>query len=852
VAKLRHLSQAQGKSNRGKQLGPRERIDVLKLSKAQQRRLIPFGLEIQRLVAEEDILGSELDDDVIRRTARAFEKRPQEIRDALMQYRRYHETYKNQHPANAFAPFLPKQKPTDRKNTNKAAASPQQRVRRGIPIERMPELEQTYLRELADAITALIATEGEQASATSAAVHKLAYAFNLSLTRTTTALKRHAAYRATYPDEHPANAHTPELPPQGMPIALVAEPEQSRIIAFGNTIAALIEKQGDGQTPLPPGELAEAAKECNCTEDWISKSIARQRLYRIAYPDEPFHNAHTPRPVGRPKGRKVAPQVKDTIEKATTNKVWLSRNGRGGYDKVTRTLPRGKDVHSLVENVHGKVHSKRTTYRIIKDYKLANPARWVVVERGVEELQKHLPGLKGRVKGPGQRSQFDIRPFPTVVNYKGQICTVHGMWLIDDFTDYVPAWKLLPTKNVNTDGEVHTVDFTCKMARATIARACRQVQGRWRVYYADNGTQFNKALKKYMHFMVAAGEEPTALVPRRRRRPRGGGNVEVSLKLIDEFLRWRPAYINEKRYRTEKVPKSEIPLYEDFVADFAAFVHHWNHDPDPETNGPSRYALFEEGPKMLLSLPEPLALAMFACGSWRDQRDPRTEGDCWFRLDGTHYVALRTDPQMYKAFADCSAAGREIDIQVFEFDEQPRADDRIVLFSLDGEQTWDLAVPEGTRDLSRRKHTQNMIQVEQELERGEHADKEAFYRQVILDAVNGPLVFDALRRKKGFYRHHSAEQIQDGTNGGSEEEQPAASSPAEQLALPFNEAELGIVPQAREQKQDATPASSAPPQVAPTPPSLPPSQAASTPRPPIPNFIAKRQQRRQEQHDGEG
>jgi hypothetical protein len=434
MAKPRHLSKAT-RSNKGKRLGVRRRMDVTALTKKQQKELIAFALRIQALVEAED--RGELSDDTLLSAAAELRKKPWELRAAIKQFRNYHTTYRDQHPANAFTP-LPSnsaQQPTE-------------------PGDTLPESTADSARR---------------------------------------------------------------RPTKGTPIALIPEPEQSHIRAFAERIHSLNQlKQALGR--VPHGERERAAAEFGCTPDWISKNMQLQKEYVAGYPDEPFYNAHTPRQAGRPKGRTAPDEVREAIELARVNKRWLSRNGAEGYDEIDNVIEK-KLIHSLIVEHFGAIHSASTTYRIIRDYEERRAARVQVAENDPGVLQNHLPTISNKARGPGERAQFDARPFPVVVNNDGVLCTVHGMLVFDDATGYLASWELIPAKRIDDEGEIHRQTFKDQVSRATVARAVMQV-GRFRIFYADHGYE---SFKQYMVFMVAPGEDHTSLIHSRVARPRGRG-----------------------------------------------------------------------------------------------------------------------------------------------------------------------------------------------------------------------------------------------------------------------------------------------------------------------------------------
>src|SRR5689334_315900 len=106
MAKPRHLTKASNKSNRGKQLPPRKRIDVSKLPKSERMRLTEYGLKIKELVDQERISGVPVPDDEADLAAAQLHETRRGLSDAMNQYQRYHSAYPNQHPANAFTPVL--------------------------------------------------------------------------------------------------------------------------------------------------------------------------------------------------------------------------------------------------------------------------------------------------------------------------------------------------------------------------------------------------------------------------------------------------------------------------------------------------------------------------------------------------------------------------------------------------------------------------------------------------------------------------------------------------------------------------------------------------------------------------
>jgi hypothetical protein len=695
-----------------------------------------------------------------------------------------------------------------------------------IDISKLPKRERDALIPYTVCIQSLVDAEQKQGNALSdEALEQAAVQFHQTLVELREAMAQYQRYHAAHTGEHPANAFTPiprefqrrkvkrasfneqqpanqskekKSPRPGIELALIIDKgERDRINAFADVIFNLRQLQ-DILGQLPPGMLAEVAQEHGYSEGWISKSIEGQRTYCECYPDHDYVRAHTPKPVGRAKGRQSSPEVIDTIEKARVNRKWFSRDGDGGYSEIDNVIEK-RLIHSLVEQTYGLVHSQRTTYRIIKDYEERCAARVAVAdEDDAAILQEHLPAIANRakVRGSGDRCQFDIRPFSVVVDNDGAETTVHGMFVIDDATERIIGWELVFVTFIDDEGEKQTQNFDGQMCRATVARSCLEIDGRYRTYYADNGF---KEIKRHQHFMVAPGEDPTRIVYRRRYRPRGGGGIEVGQQIIDGFLKTRPYYVRERTFRrSRKKSRKNLKTAAFLRTDFAQYVWHWNNDKDPK-GGPSRIERWNAGPNLMLTAPSPTNLAMFALSQRRETREPRQDPDRWFSLDTIAYVGARPDPDLYERFASLSIRRskleakkrQEADIKlcIFEFGGTPPQ--RLVLFSLDDEETWELAVPAESRSLSWQRHNKMLMDVEHRLEHGDSAELGDFFMRAILRSANAPLVIDGLRRNRQFYPHGSAESLDgiDVGNTGGERDIPLAAADSADMAPPSSNAD---------------------------------------------------------------
>ena len=643
-------------------------------------------------------------------------------------------------------------------------------LRRRIDVTQIPKKQQKDLIAFALRIQELVAVE-DRNELSDDLLQATAIELRKKPWEVRAAIAQFRSYHTAHAGQHPANAFTPAIrnqsseklteptesisgtqpgntkrqPSRGMALALVPEPEQSQIKAFAERIHALNQLKRDFGR-VPRHEREHVATEFGCTVGWISQSMQRQQAYLAAYPDEPFYHAHTPRQVGRPKGRTAADEVREAIELARINKRWLSRNGAAGYDEMTNVIEK-KLIHSLVIRHFGEIHSESTTYRIIRDYEERRAARVAVAENDAGILQTKLPTISNKTQGPGIRGQFDARPLPVVVDNDGVPCSVHALLVFEDFTGHIPSWDLIPAKRIDDNQEIHKQTFTDQRSRATVARGVMRI-GRFRLFYADHGYE---ALKNYMPFMVSAGEDPTELIHSRRARPRGRGTVEHGVQLIDGFLKTRPHYVRERDFRrSRKKKQSAIKPFAMLYEDFAAYIHCWNTDPAPG-GGSSREELLKQGPSFFLTAPALENLAIFALGKRREQRVPRRDGDVWFWIDTQGYEAYRRDRAIYEQFANVVDRGAKIDITVFQLGL--RSEDQIVLFSLDGERTWELAVPAGSGTISGRRHTEILVEVEQQLEHSDALSLDAFFQKIILGSTKGPLVLNGIARERHFYHH---------------------------------------------------------------------------------------------------
>jgi hypothetical protein len=642
------------------------------------------------------------------------------------------------------------------------------RPRRRQDISTLPEAEQRRLIARAEAVRELLSRTTAEGTIPDDLLAAVAFELEMAPYELLKDVGQFVAYHETYPGEFPANAFTPPLPgktakrqqkgvsssdhaplqaggPRRRPhiMSVLDTDERDLLITYAARLAELEQMQRANGGRLPDGELDKAATELMESPDWIEKQVKHLRVYRAAYGSEPDYNdanAFTPLPLGRPRGRMSDPKIVEFVEKAAQNQVWSSLNGDTTTSQISHPIgPRL--IHSLVKEVFPDQQSESTTWRIYDDFRQNHPALFAATRGDIDVLQKLLPWIKNKVAGSCERGQLDVRPFPIVVDYGGIHCTVRGLIIVDDYSDYKPVWDVLPAKRMDKDMEALGQDYTCRKIRELLAIAMIRLGRRFRIIYPDNGSIFAKpALGPYMQLLVAPDEDSTILVNRRRKRPRGGGNIENELGSVTRFIQFRPGYILESEYRKSLALGKKIGVrkYEEFIVDYNAYMNYCNLE---QIDGqPSCYERFKEGRDRGLSLPSAENLAVFALSSRRELRkaDP---GGIW--LDRKRYVPYRKDARIYEELANAADRGDDIVVRVFDI-----GDYRMVFFSLDNEITWEFAVDKDADDVVQEQHIRLTRDVEQMMERA-GAEAAAFFK-TLLSHDDRPLVLNGLRKRARF------------------------------------------------------------------------------------------------------
>ena len=580
------------------------------------------------------------------------------------------------------------------------------------------------------------------------------------------------AYTKAHPTDTPATAFAPLLQPQkksshspatsdAIPrrrphiSSIKDEKKRQDIIDYATVIMDLVRLQNDVHI-LPEGKLDDAAGGLKISRDWVEREMKHLRRYRHVYgkeKDYTDYNAFTPLRAGRPKGRKNSgTDIEKLIEEAAINKRWPSFSGDGSVDEARQPIG-PKLIHSLVEHQNPNAQSESTTWRMYNDFRRMHPALFAAARGGVEYLQKIYPWIKNKVGGSLERIQLDVRPLPIVADIgNGVRATVRAILIVDDFSDYKPVWHAMPAKRLDTNEEVHRQDYTARKCRELTAIAFLRVQKRSRIVYADNGSTFLwDSLFSYMPFLVYPDEDPTLLIHRRPERPRGGGNVENELKFVTNFLQFRPSYILEKDYRRSYAEgrNVNVPTMEKFLIDFDAFMNYNNQE--RVNNKPSCLDRYNEVSNRGLTLPAVENLVMFGSGERIEPRRPNPGG---FKLDHNFYVPYRQDPELALALADVVERAKkdkslQIPLRICSIGEFT-----FIFFSLDNEQTWELAIDKDRGDPTWKTQAERLKGAEEWVtQKGNEA---AQFFKVLLSAQEEPIVLNGLRRQHRFEKLEQA------------------------------------------------------------------------------------------------
>jgi hypothetical protein len=253
-----------------------------------------------------------------------------------------------------------------------------------------------------------------------------------------------------------------------------------------------------------------------------------------------------------------------------------------------------------------------------------------------------------------------------------------------------------------------------------------------------------------MDFIVSEDSVPTILVHTEPEAPRGRGKVERRLALINGFLELCPGFIDEDDYRESiRRGKKELIYEFDFLyREMKSFVDHWNTKRSKQKpDVPSRREQLQQGVDKSLPAPKLENLAVFAEPTKAEQpRQISTDG-FWYQRE--RYVAVRQDEEMYVLWH--TAVDNKVSAHILPFKlEKDDVRETIILFSLDDQATWHVAMRKSLLKLSRTRHSDLMKAARAQMI-GTNKERSSIFLERILNAAEGPLVINKLDRT---FQHH--------------------------------------------------------------------------------------------------
>jgi hypothetical protein len=364
---------------------------------------------------------------------------------------------------------------------------------------------------------------------------------------------------------------------------------------------------------------------------------------------------------GRQKGKRdMTNEIKQAIIDRWRVGNAKSLNHTGAADPIVVHLHR-KMVYKWVRSRYPDANISRTTvWRIIDDFEEQEVAKSKWSRGNVKEVIDNILTVDIDYIGANYYWVLDIRPLPIRSRYKNMLCTTGLLQIIDAFSAFRLASQILPRKDIDEDGNVFGVDFTCKHVRMLLALAILTYKIRPRVIYVDNGTQFGPALEKFLDLLTPIGEPPTEIIHTEPGEPRGRGVIERALALIDAFIQYKPGVFPEGDYRkTIKLPKGFRYYDFDFlVKEFQTYEPIWN---DRKRDGKlSPREVYEQGPNYGYAPPSEFQLGLFA-GSLQkvDKRGGRSISREGVRIKNTMYVPANDSPVIGEQLASAANAKEE-------------------------------------------------------------------------------------------------------------------------------------------------------------------------------------------------
>ncbi|KAB8140071.1 transposase [Chloroflexia bacterium SDU3-3] len=316
-----------------------------------------------------------------------------------------------------------------------------------------------------------------------------------------------------------------------------------------------------------------------------------------------------------------------------------------GHDGHVVTLNKKSTVsfiHHILTKFTGFTKSLQSTRRYLHRLNIADP---IVVARarfGKKYLEEHLmPTLPNNVRRPNIRWQIDGRPLPIYVRYKGLVCTVTLLLIMDDYSQYIVRAGIYPRIIRDEEGFPKRADFTKKDVGVLLASAMYYAQVRPEYVYTDHGSQF-MTLRELLEDLSEEFERMTTLTNSIPGRPQGRGKIERLLALFDALLKDLPSFVDEKGgFNAIQAAKRDPEMYtfERLCAYIQTEVERFNQQPPRKNGTKTRAELWTETEampappvrRMLHLVPESMnkdvAISKTGCRIDNDLYEPRIDSN---------------------------------------------------------------------------------------------------------------------------------------------------------------------------------------------------------------------------------
>lgn len=419
-------------------------------------------------------------------------------------------------------------------------------------------------------------------------------------------------------------------------------------------IALRGENRGKGDNDILPLNAAKGALEQLGigSRTTLTSLIKRYQDYSEAYPDEPAINALIDIR-GRPKQ-----ELLNSEQEMVAIGAYLTR-------KRTSTLSTGKKKHIFtrpeIDWVYGMLLlawpdlalSIDQLRRFLREKYKEDPILFDISRDDEDQTwMNRLPKRRNNVTHPKVRVQSDARALPILVKVGNIYCTVTLLSLIDDYTQFVLDYQLIPRKVEDEHGIVCRVDYTADDFRLMLAYAMLEFHFRPLFVYTDRATQF-KAIVPFLKLLSDDNlEPPTLWIPGRRRYAPGKGKIEKYQDLVDKLLRNLPAFIQEWMVKyPKKLSKEEIKevmTLEELQQEFDARIKSWNED--PRDDKPSRQEEFMSIPGPGIKPPSPFRVSLL--GISEKEYKPCRVYPRGILYDNIYYQPVYKKPEDYELLAN--------------------------------------------------------------------------------------------------------------------------------------------------------------------------------------------------------